>query len=94
MAVGKGSMDRAAKAVKTTEAEKKKTAEKKTTTKKAIQGTQKAEVKGEKEVTTSVIGATDPQVMDMVEKSQEEKKQEKTGSAACGIGDEMPVYFY
>lgn len=93
MAVGKGSMDRASKALKTTT---NKTASQEKTT-----APKKRTKKDAQEMKTAVITATDPQVMELVEKAQTEKagkgKEKKEIQPACnmicGIGDELPVYF-
>ena len=88
MAVGKGSMDRASKALKTTTnktASQEKTTAPKKRTKKDIQ-----------EMKTAVIAATDPQVMELVEKAgkgKEKKEIQPACNTICGIGDELPVYF-
>lgn len=107
MAVGKGSMDRASRAVKKAEptaAEGKSSEEKKTTAKKTadkksspkkISSKKDTTAKDKEEVKTTVIAATDQQVLDLVTKIQEEKEEKKTGvsNTICGIGEEMPVYF-
>lgn len=88
MAVGKGSMDRASKALKTTTnktASQEKTTAPKKRTKKDVQ-----------EMKTAVIAATDPQVMELVEKAgkgKEKKEIQPACNTICGIGDELPVYF-
>ena len=114
MAVGKGSMDRASRAMKNQEVkneeikevktdvvdsvkvkgpEKKKSSAKNTV--KSVAITKKTSVKGEKEVKATVVGATDQQVLDLVEKTQETKGEQKTlnHNVTCGIGEEMPIYF-
>lgn len=118
MAVGKGSMDRASKALKDTRSkvtaetvvddkekektiktsETKKTGTKKATTKKAAVGTRNIVAKDKEEMKAAVITATDPQVMELIEKEQigkkqETEKEERVSNLICGIGDELPVYF-
>lgn len=100
MAVGKGSMDRASRAMKHTEAKEseihteeliektageKKVRSKSGSTKKASASKKKRGVKDEAEVKASVIAATDPQVLAPAKKTQEENNKEQSLEAASSI---------
>lgn len=91
MAVGKGSMERASKAVAAPKAEPEKAAEAKKAAPKKSAPKKSAAVKD-----TAVIASTNEQVMEKIvyQSSSQMLERDAEPNESFYLGDDMPVYFF